>query len=164
MPTIPDPELAKVARQRAEAAMGELFENPVRCVTRDGAKSRWHPVLQRHIYASDSEVYHTINTVKVAVHRDGRVIGFRDETRFEIKGDPPFDPIPDADLDAIARTTGVIAGDAKLTDVSEEEGGLLELNYEQRGRGVPEQIRMIINVSTRQVAAFVTDPAAAGMV
>jgi hypothetical protein len=110
----------------------------------------WNGHLRRYVFRQPLVIWRDATEVEITLSLDKRhVVRFRDPRRFE---GAVFRKLDDGALLAIAQTTGLVGKLAKLDDV--QPGPLYQFSVRQREPGLPRRLKVTVNASKRQVAAF----------
>ena len=120
-------------------------------VNHEHGSSAWDPILNRHIYRHRASVWRDFDEVRIKVNADGRVVSFSDAKRF---ADPGHETLSDADLIRIATTTGLLGKGATVARTMWRSDGLLSAVIGYFVRVDYEEIHLIVNTKSAQVAAF----------
>lgn len=153
MAKMSDDKLRELAKQRCEEAVAELFEGEYVVDSGEGATA-WDPMLQRHVYSESLSVWREFNAIEVVTTPEGKLVSFRDPSRFLGEEAPPAPKLGDEQIVAIARTTGLLGPSAVLLRRDAGKDQMISADITQVEPGMPSDVSVTINPVLGQVAAF----------
>lgn len=150
MPILSNDRLRQTAVERCTRHISGLLDANLD-IQHEQAFSEWDPILCRHVYRHRASVWRPFDEVRIKVDADGRVVSFYDANRFSDAGHAS---LPDTEILKIAETTGLLAKSPNVERKIRRGDGLLSAVVGHFFRGDYEEIELVINTKSAQVASF----------
>jgi hypothetical protein len=115
------------------------------------AVNDWDPGLKRHTFTQAAVVWRSFDSVRMKVSPAGEVIAFSDQNRFD---NATFRLMTSEEILAVCRTAALVGPAAQVTAIEQGRQGTLSAVIIEPIPRAPRRLRVSINPTTRQLAAF----------